>query len=165
MRKWIAGIVCFVVLGASAAFAADKTLCTPIELKSADKNIALQGPEKGQPSRIYFIKNMSSKSIWIDHVVTQASASAGWATFLHAGHWSAFLLNRKNFLMSCAVILPGKVDYLDCKKAVSVCVPKTVSMDAISRKSTYWLAEDKSWDDLLKALAKRKVVVPVQKTN
>jgi hypothetical protein len=137
------------------AFAAELS-CTPIAIKSENKVIILPGPEDKNARAVYFFKNTTSQSIWIDHPVEKASASAGWSSYLRPGNSSALLVNRKNFTISCDVIKPGNVVTLDCEKSVSICAVKQITISS-KRKGTYWLAEDKPWGELLKALEKRGV--------
>ncbi len=136
----------------------NKILCASLALKSQDKNISLPGVDESRTPKIYFLKNISQKSLWLDHPVEHVAASAGWSSYLRPGNSSALLVNRKNFTISCAVISPGKVDYLDCEKAIAVCVPKQATMTT-NRKGVYWLAEDQSAEELLKTLEKRGVKV------
>jgi len=130
--------------------------CLPLEMKSENKEIVLPGPDDPHTNKLYIFKNLSTKSIWLDHPVLHPSVSAGWSSYLRMGHSSALSVNRKNFNLSCAVIQPGKLEYLDCAKVISICEPKDVNYKS-SRKGTYWLSEDKPWDDLMAALAKRGV--------
>lgn len=131
--------------------------CTPITLKAHDKNIILPGVDDVHSSQIYLMQNVSKQSLWLDHPNERhRSASAGWSSYLLPGKWSALLVNRKNFTISCAEIQPGKVDYQNCSKAITVCTPHVASFDS-KRKGSYWLVEDQSWEDLLKALDKRGV--------
>jgi hypothetical protein len=139
----------------SNALAAEKIACTPMTEKAEIKEIHLTGADDSETVKVYFFKNIRQEGIWIDHPVENPSASAGWASYLRAGNSSALLVNRKNFTVNCAIIKSSKIDFLDCKKAVEVCVSK-VTMKSV-RKGTYWLAEDKSWDDLITGLAKRGV--------
>ncbi|HSW69602.1 MAG TPA: hypothetical protein VLI69_05580 [Gammaproteobacteria bacterium] len=147
-------IILMSALAISLNVMAEEDLCVPLDMQSENKEIVLPGPDQTHASQIYFFKNLTEKSIWLDHPVLHPSASAGWSSYLRAGHASAILVNRKNFNLNCAVIKPGKVEYLDCAKAISVCMPKEMTLKS-ARKGTYWLVEDKSWDDLMKALAKR----------
>lgn len=150
--------LCFTVLllVSNYSFAAN-VVCTPAENKIQNKNIFLSGVEEARATQIYFIRNLSSQSLWLDHPVEKhRSAHAGWSSYLRPGKWSAILVNRKNFELSCAVIQPGNLSYQDCTKAISVCVPNQATFDS-KRKGSYWLAEDLEWDELLKALEKRGV--------
>jgi hypothetical protein len=139
--------------------ALSSAMCPASQVVLHDKNIVLNAEkqtEKQDESRIYFFKNTSDKSIWLDHPVKNASASAGWSSYLRPGNWSALLLDKKSFELSCAMIEPGKVDYLVCAKALSICNPAHATFHT-NRKGSYWLVEDKSWKDLLKGLLKRGV--------
>lgn len=159
MRKiYLISVLFFIWLHSNAMAETNKIHCTPLEIKSENKEIILPGPDQPRTNKFYFFKNLTEKSIWLDHPVLHPSVSAGWSSYLRAGNSSAILVNRKNFNLSCAVIKPGKVEYLDCTKVVSICEPKDVVFKS-ARKGTYWLAEDKPWDDLMKALAKRGVEV------
>jgi hypothetical protein len=128
--------------------------CPPLKLKSVNKNIVLN--ETTPAREIYFLKNQTQKSIWIDHPVKHPSASAGWSSYMRPGEWSALLLDKKDFSISCSVIQPGKVDNLDCAQALSVCKPPHLVYPA-GRKGSFWIAEGKSWKELLKALDKRGI--------
>lgn len=132
--------------------------CIPLNIKSENKEITLPGPDKPRAMQLYFFKNITEKSIWLDHPIPHPSASGGWSSYLRAGRSSVLLVNRKNFHLSCAVIQPGKVEYLDCAKVISVCESKNAVIKS-SRKGTYWLAEDKPWDELMKVLNTRGVDV------
>ncbi len=137
------------------AIAADKVACTSLKIKAQDKSITLPGKSTPQ---IYFLKNTSEKSVWIDHPVKRsAGASAGWAAYVSPGSWSALVIYKKGFALTCATIQPGKVDYLDCSHIISICTPPQVK-DTARFKSSHWLSENKTWDELLKALEKRGVV-------
>ena len=149
---WFLGLC----LLANVAYATSGITCTPFTPKTLDKTIILPGVDDPHTTQIYFLQNTSKQSLWIDHVVEKnRSANAGWSSYIRPGKWSAILINRKNFILTCAAIEPGKVDYQNCAKAVSMCTPK-ITFNS-KRKGSYWLVEDQSWDNLLSALEKRGV--------
>jgi hypothetical protein len=154
----------FLLAISNVAQAASTLSCVPVTLKSLNKNIILSGDENPHTTQIYFVKNISKQSLWIDHPVEHRSANAGWSSYFQPGKWSVLLTNRKEFELSCAVIQPGKVDYQACEKVISVCASPQVTFDS-KRKGSYWLAEDKSWEDLLSALEKRGVKFGVKNTE
>lgn len=128
--------------------------CVPMKLKSQNKSILLDGtPEAGQ---IFFIKNQSPKSIWIDHPVKHPAASAGWSSYIRPDEWSALFLDRKEFSLNCSVIQPGKVDNVDCAQALSVCKPTHLTYTT-NRKGSFWLVEGKPLKEMLQTLEKRGV--------
>jgi hypothetical protein len=129
-----------------------------VKAKAQEKNIILNDVPNTTESKIYYLKNNSSKSVWIDHPVKNASANAGWSSYLRPGKWSVLVLDKKDFAMSCAVIQPGKVDYLNCAQALSVCMPPQILVKS-ARKGSYWLLEDKTWEELQKIMEKKKSAV------
>lgn len=156
----LASVFLFFSINLQVMAETDKKPCAPLDLKSENKEIVLPGPDEPRTSKLYIFKNLGTKSIWLDHPVLHPSVSAGWSSYLRPGNSSALWVNRKNFNLSCAVIAPGKLEYLDCVKVVSVCAPKDVVYQT-SRKGTWWLAEDKPSDELMKTLAKRGVLIKV----
>ncbi len=168
MRTFLKCVLAISSLGLTVSYAAislpsldslSNTICQTMKIQSQDKNIFLN-TSGAEGSLIYFVKNASEKSIWLDHPVKNASASAGWSSYLRPGNWSAILVDKKSFELSCALIQPGKVDSLNCSQSLSICNPSHVIFMS-NRKGSYWLTEDKSWKEFIKALVKRGVKINV----
>jgi len=141
----------------SVAVAAGEASCIPLPLKNQNKTITLPGVDGKDAKQIYFLKNISSESLWIDHPrEPNRTANAGWSSYLRPGLWSAILIDRKNFVLNCAVIQPGKVDTRTCAKSITVCTLPKATLGA-KRKGSYWLAEDQPWEELLVSAEKRGV--------
>lgn len=138
-------------------YASNTFHCTPLTLQPENNTIVLPGVDQPRTTKLYFFKNISPKSLWIDHPVAKPSASAGWSTYLQPGRWSVLLLNRKNFAINCSVILPGVVETKNCAKTLAICTPKNAAYES-KRKGSYWLTEDSSWDETFNVLKKRGVV-------
>lgn len=130
--------------------------CAPLSLKSQDKQITLPGTANPKTSMIYVFHNKSLQSLWIDHPVQNPGASAGWSSFLRSEHWSAIVINKKNFAVRCAMIQPGKVVYLDCAHSLTICAPDTVTTHK-PLEGNYWLAEDKDWKNFVALLNKKGI--------
>jgi hypothetical protein len=152
MKKFL---TCIIFLFCSSAFA-ENISCTPAVVKVENKNIILPGITQPKTTKVYFFNNVSKQSLWLDHPVEKRSASAGWSSYLRPSNWSAIVLNRKNFAISCAVIKPGSVDYQDCSKAITICSPQHYTLNT-KQKGTFWLVEDRTWDEFLKKMEKHKV--------
>jgi len=141
----------------STTFAATP-LCIPVPIKIEGKNMILPGTQNPKTSVVYFFQNKSLQSVWIDHPDTKhKGVSAGWASYLRPGNWSALVLNKKNFSINCSQIQPGKVEPLNCSTTLSVCTPQNIKT-AEPLNGNYWLVEDKKWDGFLVALRKRKII-------
>lgn len=145
---------CFAATAAVSAKPAKQIVCKPMTVKPQNQAVLLSG--SAQTGSMYLIHNISQKSIWLDHADKRASASAGWSSYLRPGNWAALFLNRKDFTLSCSVISPGKVETLNCAEALSLCEPQSLTLKS-NHKNSYWVVEDKSWDDMIKAFAKKGV--------
>ena len=135
----------------SFVWSAETLTCTPLKLKIQNKTILLPDVEKDRPSQVYVVHNISPNSLWLDHPTERKGMSAGWSSYIQPNKWSAIVLNRKDFAISCAVIQPGKVDEEECAKAVKVCHAENMTVTS-KRKGSYWLVEDKTWNELTQAL-------------
>ena len=145
--------ILFITLGWLVTAFAITPQCTSILYTSQEKNIILPGSADAKTPVIYFFQNKSLQSVWIDHP-EHRGASAGWASYLRPGNWSAIVLNKKNFSVSCSMIQPGKVEPLDCSKTLYVC--KTFhKMINVRSLANSWLVEDKKPDDFLRILTKK----------
>ncbi len=154
LQNWI--IACWLALlavGSAPSFAAPPP-CAPVKIKVVNHTVVLEGLSAAMPAgQLFYIKNMSDKSLWLDHPGKQGSASAGWSSYLRPHNWSALFLNKKDFTLTCSAINPGNVDELDCGKVLAVCVPPHATLNK-NRKGSYWLLEDKPWDTFITLLSK-----------
>lgn len=136
-----------------------KNPCDPVNFKIDNKNIILPGSPSPKQSIVYFFKNKSNSSIWIDHPMTNnPGVSAGWSSYIRPGHWSALVLNKKNFAVSCAMIQPGKVVYMNCSATLDVCAPSNLTSEKVLN-GNFWLAEDKPYDAFINVLTKRGIKI------
>lgn len=140
----------------AASFAANNSACIPVSTKKIGNDLVLLTNPPPKTSWIYFFNNISQTSLFIDHPSSGKGVSAGWSSYLRAGHWSALALNKSNFTIHCSAIKPGNVIALDCSKVISVCIPKNLSFKT-PLKGNYWLTEDKPWESFVKGLQNRGV--------
>lgn len=126
--------------------------CLPIKTETQGKNIVL-----GKDSAVYFFKNISKHAIWLNkvNIDSKKGASAGWASFIHSNHWSALATNKNTFVLSCSLMTPNKLDPIDCSSVISVCVPENLKAQGIT--GSFWITEDKPWDDFVESVVKRKI--------
>lgn len=136
--------------------AADIAPCTPVPFKKSENDIILLVTPAPKTSIVYFFKNQSNKSVFIEHPTGGKGASAGWSSFLRPNHWAAMVVNKKNFSLHCSTIEPGKLVIMDCTKTIYACTPKNLSTPS-KLKGNYWLAEDKPWEAFVKALTNKKI--------
>lgn len=148
----------------TTSFAETPDLCEPAPSKKDGNNIILIGNTEQKSTQLYFFNNTSEKSIFIDHPSDNPGASAGWSTYLRPGNWAALALNKKNFAIHCSMITPGHVVTLNCSETIAVFSPKQVTY-ATKLKGSYWLAEDKNWETVMKVLEKKGIALSVQQQS
>jgi hypothetical protein len=137
----------------TALAAAPKCVSVPFTVDG--KNIILPGTPDSKKPVIYFFQNKSMQSLWLDHTdPKRRGTSAGWASYLRPDNWSAIVLNKKSFSISCSSIQPGKVETLECSTSLSICAPQNMTT-AKPLEGNYWMTEDKKWDSFVRALEKR----------
>ncbi len=108
-------------------------------------NVGKSGPH------IFLIQNTSSGKVMLNHIKADAGASAGWASAIDKGNWSALSLTRANFSMGCMLYSPPKFGLIDCGNVVSVCAIPT------STTSEGWMAEDMTLDKIREKLKSRGI--------
>lgn len=122
------------------------------------KNLVLT--EDSSKQSLFLFNNISDTDFWLNHPVTKnPGASAGWASSLEPGNWSALNISGvlENFEITCATMNEdGKLNYLDCRNAIKTCRVKDPVFDSDSSGS-YWVAEDKSLDELIKTIKSRGI--------
>ena len=130
--------------------------CIEKELQFNGKNIALS---IGSKQSLYLFHNISDKSFWLNHAVGKdPGASAGWASEIAAGNWSAITISNTpgEFVMNCSEIGDGGVDYLDCRNVVKAC--RLIDAKFSSENSgSYWIAENKSLNSNLAAITSKGI--------
>lgn len=132
--------------------------CTAESYEYNGKNLIL-GEDSAEQS-LFLFHNISDKEFWLNHPVTKdPGASAGWASSLEAGNWSALTISGpiEDFSITCATMNEdGKLNYLECRNVLRAC--RVNNPDFKSGDSgSYWVAEDKSLDDLIKTINSRGI--------
>lgn len=123
------------------------------EYKDNNLILNLSSPEQS----LFLFHNISDMNYWVDHPVTiDPGASAGWASTLNAGHWSALTVGKmrdaENFAISCATMAEnGKLTYLDCKDVLKACSAENVKFKS-GDNGSYWVAENQELNTLLKTI-------------
>lgn len=120
-------------------------------------NDLILNTESGSGQSLYLFHNISEKDIWVNHPVTNdPGASAGWATNLNSGNWSAFAVNKDDFALNCSVMGQGEIQYLTCKEVLKAC--KFANPDfKKSDGGSYWVSENKTLDAALEEVKNRGI--------
>ena len=114
-----------------------------------ENNVVLNDNSSGQ--LLYLFHNTSDKDFWLNHPVTKdPGASAGWASSLSSGNWSALTMGgpSSSFDITCSTMdESGKVDYLNCKDVVKTCMVLNTKFKS-GDGGSYWVAEDKNLQEI-----------------
>ena len=133
--------------------------CTNDSYDFNGNNLVLN--ELSSKDSLYLFHNISDTDYWLNHPVTEnPGASAGWASNLSAGKWSALAIsgNQKSdtFEMTCSTMADnGKITYLDCEEVIKTC--RINNPDFGKNNGSYWVAEDKPLDELLEIIKSRGI--------
>lgn len=121
--------------------------CSPAKVQVKNRMFILNKGYKSKNSKIFLITNKSNQVILVNHPEKDGHASAGWGSNLQPGNWSALLLSKKDFAITCTIVNAGNVQDLDCGNVIKVC---EANAQVKNETSNYWIAEDKSFDDMVK---------------
>ena len=108
---------------------------------------------------LVLIHNLSEGDLWITHPVADPGASAGFNSQLMAEKWSALVVDKQSFELSCIESKPGHEQQIPCEGQLAVC--KWPSVKITSKQiGTYWAAENMNWSDLTTYLGGRGFSLP-----
>ncbi|MEQ9619344.1 MAG: hypothetical protein RIG61_09245 [Deltaproteobacteria bacterium] len=111
----------------------------------------------GSGQALYLFHNISEKDIWLNHPVGKdPGASAGWASNINPGSWSAFAVNKNGFALNCSKMNEDSVEGLSCEKVLSVCeISNPVFKN--DNQGSYWVAENKPLKAMLGEVKNRGI--------
>ena len=140
-----------------------QALCDTTDYEISSVGVVLNNNGKKDPPKLFFIKNNSDFSIWVDKANKGTKGlSAGWASEIEKHHWSALLLAEDGqFKMYCSRTIGNRQKLLDCKKFITVCHATQVKYND-TPNGGYWATENQKAKDFLPALEKRGIAVSVR---
>lgn len=114
---------------------------------------------KGSGQSLFVFHNKSEKSFWLNHPVGKdPGASAGWASEVGPGNWSALTLGggSENFAITCSLIGGDGVKYLDCREVLEGCKITDASFKS-GNLGSFWVAENMPRQELIEAIRSRGI--------
>jgi hypothetical protein len=107
---------------------------------------------------LVMIHSLSTLDLWVTHPIKEPDLSAGWSSRLQAGHWSALLVNDRQFELVCMESIPGHEQQVPCAGLLAICQwPKVSSPKA--ETATFWAGEDLSLSELTAHIGSRGFVL------
>ncbi len=105
---------------------------------------------------LYLFYNKTPTALMLVHPHKQQGVSAGWDSSLQAQHASAFLLNRRQFVMGCMQSKKNaQAIAVSCSQVLTVCRYHQVKIAKSHSQGTFWVAEDQPLTVLLSAIKVR----------
>lgn len=135
MMKRVFTLLLLVMSAAVSAEDSVPALCQPITVQ--EESVML----KTKQAEMVLIHNLSSSDLWITHPVTDPGASAGWSSRLDAGNWSALMVDKESFELSCIESKPGHEQQVPCASVITLCEWSGVKIPA-QTTGTFWVGEN-----------------------
>ncbi len=143
MKKYLTFFACLFII---TTVQATPTYTCSNNIKSFSfKNNQLILSGKNNNQRFYQLTNISNQAFWMDMAVHPGSASAGWGSQIHAGHYSIVAMTNPSFAFSCTYFDKNyQVHPLNCQKVLSVCQLQTIPQrdGKPAPQGSYWVFED-----------------------
>lgn len=119
---------------------------------------------EGKKNNLIMVHNLTETDLWVTHPVSNASASAGWSSRVQPNNWSALLVEKPPFVLSCIESRPGHEQQIPCEGSIAVCHWRAAAIPA-SEKGTFWVGEDLSLNALMTAIGTRGIVLPAKEVK
>lgn len=97
--------------------------------------------------RIFIYKNKTDQTVLLNQASSGEGMQAGWVSSLDSGKVSAMVLQSKRFALTCSI----NNQPVSCKDAVDIC--QVTSRISNIKPGSYWLLENKSWDQFTQQLS------------
>lgn len=91
--------------------------------------------------RLIMLHNLSSVDVWITHPMSGKDSNAGWSSRLQSNHWSALMINKKAFELSCIESKPGHEQQIACEQTLAACEWIPTSKPEYA-KGVFWAGEN-----------------------
>jgi hypothetical protein len=119
------------------------------------KELILNTDNNAGVQRLFIIKNVGGYTVLVNHNTPNTpGAHAGWASKIDGGNASAIAINQPNFSLFCMGYKPPQFGVVNCQSVLSVCAYPPLKNGV----GNFWVAENKSLEDVEKALVQRKIM-------
>ena len=129
--------------------------CVESGFRYEDGQVILN-PGAGDKEGLFLLHNVSGGAFQVTHPVKNPGASAGWASEISPGRWSAFAAGSEDFALICVKPEAGDMKKLPCEKVLKVCGLPNPKMPS-NLSGSFWAAEDKELNALLEDVKSRGI--------
>lgn len=154
---WVV-LVSLIVVSAAAAKSIFPLQCKVSGLQYKNSKVILFAQHTTKP-RLYAIQNNSKNVVWLSHERGNRGVGAGWDSRLNSQHWSALLMTRPKFDLTCHIQKPkSRMKAVPCKQVLRICQFSWLySKNPLS--GGYWVGENLPLPDLMKRIRERRFEV------
>ncbi len=111
----------------------------------------------GGALNLFLFHNVSGGAVLLNRGPEKdPGASAGWASELSSGNWSALAINIRDFTLTCAKTGSGNYEELTCKDVLEACAYSKAVFKA-GDSGSYWVEEDKPLNAVLDGIKSRGI--------
>jgi len=107
----------------------------------------------------YIFHNDSLQTIWLNSVIKNPAASAGWGSKLEAQKYSLLTLDSKKLIFTCSIQEGSEFKIVPCKHYMHVSEVLSSTANNTARAGSFWVVEDVPLKDLKSLAAKRDILV------
>lgn len=113
-------------------------------------------PGAGDKEGLFLLHNVTGEAFQVTHPVKNPGASAGWASEIGPGRWSAFAAGAEDFALMCVKPEAGDMKTLPCEEVLKVCGLPNPEMPS-DLSGSFWASEDKELKALLEDVKSRGI--------
>jgi len=109
----------------------------------------------------FILHNDTDQTVWLNAVINNPSASAGWGSKLDPNMYSLLALNAKQLQFTCGLLLQLKFAVVPCQRYLDVSQILSTSENK-PVVGSYWVVENTSLNSLREQAAERGILLNFQ---
>ena len=149
---------CFILLFSSVF--AESTLpdgCQPLPVQGDMFTVKLK------KKKLLYVHNILGMDLWLTFAGTNAASNEGWSSRLQSENWSALVVDKEAFVLSCIESRPGHEQQVPCQGAIAICQWKGAKIPSDTKQTNYLAGEDMSLAALTADIGGRGYIAPTRK--
>lgn len=114
-----------------------------------------------QGQQWFIFHNDSAQTIWLNAVIKNPSASAGWSSKIDPKKYSLLALSDKDLQFTCGELNQQKFSVVACDKYLHIAQILSTAQEK-SVVGSYWVVENASLDSLRQKVASKDMILNFQ---
>lgn len=116
---------------------------------------------KAEGQQWFIFHNDSAQTIWLNAVIKNPSASAGWGSKIDPKMYSLLALSDKNLQFTCGELNQQKFSVVSCDKYLHIAQILSTAQEK-PVVGSYWVVENASLDSLRQKVASKDILLNFQ---